>query len=260
MDAAVSEWLNLIFRWAHVVAGVTWIGLLYFFNWINGSVVASLDAETKKKVIPELMPRTLFWFRWGAAYTWMTGVLLLGIVYYMGGILVDPNVMDISVGAATGIAFAILFFGWPIYDLMWKALATKETMGVAISFVLVLAVSYGLHQIFSARAAFIHLGALFGTLMAGNVWMKIWPAQRKIIKAIAEGNAPEASWGAVAKIRSKHNTSMSVPLIFMMISNHFPGVYGHAMNWILLSAFVAVGWMLVMRAYKIGHGESPKFY
>jgi len=261
MDAAVSEWLNLIFRWMHVVAGVTWIGLLYYFNWINGHVVGALDAETKQKVIPELLPRTLYWFRWGAAYTFISGLLLLGIVYYMGGVLVDPQVMDISVGAATGIGLGTLVVAWVVYDMMWKSpLGKNEPVAATISFLLAVGLAFGLSMVFTPRAAFIHVGATFGTLMAANVWMRIWPNQRRIITATKDGTKPEAAWGDMAKLRSKHNTYMSAPLIFIMLSNHFPGVFGAPMSWAILGGFILVAWGLVKFAYKKGGSEAPKFY
>src|SRR5947209_11353459 len=122
MDSNVTEWLNLIFRWIHVLAGVMWIGHLWFFNFVNGQVAKTYDADSKKKVVPELMPRALYWFRWGAAYTFITGVLLLGLVYYMGGALVPQESPKIDVGAGTGIGLALLVVGFLIYDVLWKAM------------------------------------------------------------------------------------------------------------------------------------------
>src|SRR5690349_2940733 len=158
MDATVSEWLNLVFRWIHVVAGVMWIGHLWYFNFVNAQVAKTYDGEAKKKVIPEVMPRALYWFRWGAAYTWITGFLLLGIVYYMGGTMVDG--MDQSgKGLATGVGIAGLLVGWAIYDFLWKAMAKSEMAGIAICFVLITATAFGLNMIMSGRAVFIHIGA-----------------------------------------------------------------------------------------------------
>ncbi|MEZ4270310.1 MAG: urate hydroxylase PuuD [Myxococcota bacterium] len=259
MDPTISEWLNLIFRWVHVVAGIMWIGLLYFFNFINGHVAATFDADAKKKVVPELMPRTLYWFRWGAAYTWITGVLLLGIVYYMGGIMVDAD-STMSVGAATGIGLGLLVVAWAIYDTLWKAMAKNEMAAVIISYALTVGVAFALTNLFSGRAAYIHVGAMFGTLMAGNVWMRIWPAQRRIIAATKAGTAPDANDGAIAKLRSKHNTYMSVPLVFMMLSNHFPSTFGSTMNWVILAVMIAAGWAATKFLYNKGGSEAPKFF
>src|SRR5689334_2394761 len=185
--------LEAIFRWLHVFAGITWIGHLYFFNWVNGPFQGKLDGPTKKIVNPELMPRALYWFRWGAAYTWITGILLLGLVYYMGGIMFSPGEtpMNVGDGARIGISVGTLVVGFVVYDVLWKAMEKKETVGVAISFVLLAGVTFGLSQVFSGRALFIHIGGLFGTLMAANVWMRIWPAQRKIISATKAGTAPD---------------------------------------------------------------------
>src|SRR5690348_15195229 len=194
-----------------------WIGHLWFFNFVNGQVAKTYDAESKKKVVPELMPRALYWFRWGAAYTWITGILLLGLVYYMGGTMFaqGETPIDLGNGARTGISLGLLVVGFLIYDVLWKAMAKNETAGVAVSFVLLAGVTYGLSMIFSGRAVFIHIGGLFGTMMAANVWMRIWPAQRKIISAIKAGTAPDAALVATAGLRSKQNTYMSVPLVFM---------------------------------------------
>src|SRR5215218_494890 len=140
MDTNVSTWLNLIFRWIHIAAGIAWIGHLYFFNFVNAQLVKTYDAESKKKVVPELMPRALYWFRWGAAYTWITGVLLLVFVYYIGaktsGNLVPLERIEggMSVGVGHGLSVGLLLVGWVIYDVLWKALEKKETVGVAVSF------------------------------------------------------------------------------------------------------------------------------
>jgi uncharacterized membrane protein len=257
-----GEWLQALFRWIHVVAGVLWIGLLYFFNWINGPVGAALDAETKQKVLPELLPRTLYYFRWGAAFTWITGILLLGLVYYMNkGLMAE----DAAVQSSAIMYSAIAFLGGAIiYDLLWKSpLAANQSLGVAVSFVLLCGVMYGLNSMgVSPRALYIHVGALLGTAMAMNVWMRIWPAQRKIIAAIKAGEAPDGDLKALAGLRSKHNTYMSVPLIFIMVSNHYPGIYGFGgdQGWIVLAAIIAVGWVVTNMIYKQSKTEKVAAY
>src|SRR5688572_15359272 len=149
--------LEAIFRWLHVFAGIIWIGHLYFFNWVNGPLQAKLDGPTKKALVPELMPRALYWFRWGAAYTWVTGFVLLAIVYYMGGVLVRDDA-GLPNGAGHGISVGILVIGWVVYDLLWKSgLAKNEKAGAAVSFVLT-AAAFGLSQVFVGRAVFIHIG------------------------------------------------------------------------------------------------------
>src|SRR5947209_4813729 len=176
MDPTVSEWLNLAFRWIHVLAGVMWIGHLWFFNFVNAQLAKTYDADSKKKVLPELMPRALYWFRWGAAYTWISGFLLFGIVYPMGGALGSK----LGMGGGTGAIVAAWIVGFGIYDMLWKQLK-DEKVGAAVSFVLFVAMAFGLSRVIEGRALFIALGGLFGTIMAANVWMRIWPNQRKII-------------------------------------------------------------------------------
>ncbi|HKQ97586.1 MAG TPA: urate hydroxylase PuuD [Candidatus Polarisedimenticolia bacterium] len=246
----MNEWLNLIFRWVHVVAGVMWIGHLYFFNFVNAQLAKTYDADSKRKVIPELMPRALYWFRMGAAFTWITGFLLLGMVYYMGGALLDAtSTMSTGVGAAIGTVS--LFVGFLLYDQVWKSpLAKQANVAAVVSLVLLAAMSWGLSRVFSTRAVFIHLGAILGTIMMGNVWMRIWPSQRKIIAAIKGGQAPDAAIVALAGLRSRHNTFMSVPLIFFMVSNHYPTVYAMPFAWLVAIAFVVVGFAGTIWLYK----------
>lgn len=250
---SVLPWFEALFRWVHVVAGVLWIGLLYFFNWINGNVAAQLDGDTKQKVLPELLPRTLYFFRWGAAYTWITGVLLLLMVYYM-----SSGSGYFGKEANIHIAFAIVLVGAGIYDVLWTAMQGKKTPALVISVILLLALMSVMDNVLGMgpRALYIHVGALFGTCMAMNVWMRIWPAQRKIITAIKAGDAPEPGWGALAGLRSKHNTYMSVPLIYIMIAVHhhpqaqFLKCGDLDCSWLFLAALTLVSWCCVYWIYK----------
>ena len=250
------EGLEAIFRWLHVFAGIIWIGHLYFFNWVNGPLQAMLDGPTKKLVVPELMPRALYWFRWGAAYTWITGVLLLGLVYYMGQ-------QTLATGAAWSagpiIMIAVTFLAVFIYDALWKSgLASNVRAGVIVSFVLLsiiveLFVYFG-H--FSYRGTLIHTGTLFGTTMAFNVWFRIWPSQQKIIRAVKNGEAPDANLVKLAGLRSRHNTYMSVPLVWTMIGQHTTYFAGGNLGipnnyyWVFLLIIIAVGWHIVFHCYK----------
>jgi uncharacterized membrane protein len=275
MPQEVNDWLHLIFRWLHIVAGVMWIGHLWFFNFVNSQLVKSYDADSKKKVIPELMPRALYWFRWGAAYTWLTGFLMLGLLYYMGGNLVDTAANG---PAAKGLTLGLILVGFFIYDALWK-MVKNEMVGGIISFLLLFGTAVGLGRFCSARAVLLFMGAIMGTIMAMNVWMRIWPAQKKIIGGIKGGPAPDASVGAMAGLRSKHNTYMSVPLIFFMASNHFVGAGGnvlptigsntdlmHDMAGPVCAGFILVGWGIAKLMYlkaaqpvtkSIGSGEPP---
>jgi len=232
------EALQGIFRWVHVVAGITWIGLLYFFNFVNSAFAPTMDGETKKKVVPELMPRALYWFRWGAAYTWITGVLLVLLVFYHGDIMFD------DLGASwTPVAIgmvAVSFVGVFVYDLLAKTVMKPINVafwgGLALT-----AVVLFLYQFagFGFRAMAIHLGALFGTNMAFNVWFRIWPAQQRIITATKNGEAPNGDDVALAGLRSRHNTYMSVPLVFLMLNAHMTWLPGGPMGLVVI---VFLGW------------------
>jgi uncharacterized membrane protein len=233
-------------RWIHVVAGILWIGLLYFFNWVNSAVVPTLDAESKKKVLPELLPRTLFWFRWGAAYTWISGALLLGMVFYMNkAVWADPT--DYSYGAFPIIAIVLTFLGVYIYDILYKTVLKNADVGFVVMLLLSTGALYffSMFAKFGTRGTMIHLGATFGSAMAFNVWYRIWPAQQKIIRAIKNGEAPDGKLAALAGSRSKHNTSMSVPLVFAMLNTH--------MIWATepwhMSVVILVGWLVVRMLY-----------
>ena len=251
-----SDFLNSLFRWIHILAGITWIGMLYFFNWVNGPFAATLDGDTKKKVVPELMPRALYFFRWGAAWTWVTGVLLLGIVFYSGGIMFDP---PWGFGRRAVVMIAVVFLAPFLYDFLHKSALGKDpkTFG-AVAFVLAAAVVALMAKAagFSYRALNIHLGAMLGTIMAFNVWFRIWPNQQKIITAVKEGTAPDAALVAQAGARSRHNTYMSVPLLWAMINQHttafsggnfgIPGEYAFVVPLLV----VLVGWHVVWHLYK----------
>jgi uncharacterized membrane protein len=256
MDPNVNAWLDMLFRWIHVVAGIAWIGHLYFFNFVNSQVAKTYDADSKRKVVPELMPRALYWFRWGAAWTWVSGFLLAGLVYYMSPNLLPPD-STMGTGAGTGLSLLLIVVVFFVYDALWKAMAAKEQAGVIVSSILTAALAWGMSCIFAPRAVFIHLGMLFGTIMAMNVWMRIWPSQKKIIAAIKSGTAPDAAAVALAGLRSKQNTYMSVPLVLTMVSNHYPTVYGSTNSWVILLVLVAAGWGLVKWLYGKSAGPAP---
>jgi uncharacterized membrane protein len=251
----INACLELLFRWIHVVAGIAWIGHLYFFNFVNSQVAKTYDADSKKKVIPELMPRALYWFRWGAAYTWVTGFLLAGMVYYMSPNLLPPE--STMGGGGVGLSLLLIVAVFFVYDALWKAMAKNEQGGVIVSFVLVAVLLWGLSRVFAPRAVYIHLGMLFGTIMAMNVWMRIWPAQKKIIAAVKAGTAPDAALAGMAGLRSKHNTYMSVPLVLSMVSNHYPTVYGSPYGWVILLVLVAAGWGLTKLLYLNAARPAP---
>jgi uncharacterized membrane protein len=242
-------WLEAAFRWVHVVAGILWIGHLYFFNFVNAQVAKTYDADSRKKVVPELMPRALFWFRWGAVFTWVTGFLLAGMIYYsLDNLVVRSEDPVVSHGAGVGIAIALLVLVFFVYEAVWKVAGKNESAGVVALFVVFVVVILLLAHVFTGRAVFIHTGMAFGTIMAMNVWMRIWPAQRKIIQGVKGiAPAPDPSVAAMATLRSKHNTYMSVPLVFMMLNAH--ATWAASYDW-ALPVVVLVGWAFTFWMYK----------
>jgi len=253
-----AEHGQLSFRWLHLIAGVLWIGVLWFFNWINGAFVGTLDGETKKKVVPELMPRALFWFRWGAAWTWITGVCLMFVMYYIGGKgHFFSNLSEMAgeepTPAQWGIPFASLFVGFIVYDLIFKTVGkANHLVGVLLWGGIAIAFGYVCNQMLdmSARASYIHVGALFGTSMAANVWMRIWPAQKRIITATKNGEAPDPADPALAGLRSKHNTYMSVPLLLFMVAVDQGPIIGVEQPVIWIAVTLVVGFLMTFAIYK----------
>jgi uncharacterized membrane protein len=236
----LSQVLESVFRWIHIVAGIIWIGLLYFFNWVNAPFSATMDAATRQKVVPELMPRALFWFRWGALWTWVTGVLLLLLVFWHGGVMFEAGR---GWGGGSIAMVLVAFLAVLAYDALAKSGAAKDLRVLAgIGFVLIAVIVLAFIGIggFSYRAYVIHTGAMFGTIMAFNVWMRIWPSQRQIITATKQGTAPDAALVALAGARSRHNTYLSVPLIWMMINSHTAVPFASSVVWLLLA--ILLGW------------------
>ncbi len=263
MNPNISEWLNLIVRWVHVFAGILWVGTTYYFTWLDGRLAEEEKAATperpkaqvwmvhsggfylvEKQKVPEMLPRRLHWFRWEAAITWFSGMLLLGIVYHLGGLMVDDTVANISVRMGIRIGLGAIVAGWIAYDLLWLSpLGRSEAAGAAVSYLLLVGAAFGLSRVLSGRAAYMHVGALMGTIMAANVWLRILPAQRQMIAVAREGQKPDLTLAARAKQRSKHNTYMAVPVVFIMVSSHFPtATYGHEYNWAVLAVLILLGW------------------
>jgi uncharacterized membrane protein len=256
MNPEVNNVIQLVLRWGHVVAGITWIGHLYFFNFVNAHFAKVLDGPTKKITVPELMPRALFWFRWGAAWTWITGLLLGGLVYYHTKLAFeDPLDPNNNPWLWLAIVIVIVAVGFVVYNAVMKAV---KNVIVANTIVLILlaAVYLFLEYVgkFGGRSLYIHTGLILGTIMAANVWMVIWPYQRKIITATKEGTAPDAALVAQAGLRSRHNTYMSVPLVFTMISNHYPTMYGQQYRDLCLVGIFVIGFAFVRFLY----GKSAK--
>src|SRR6266478_142738 len=259
MSSSIREWLNLSLRWFHVFAGIMWVGQTYYFTWLDGQfgklekqVDASAAASkvwmvhsggfytVEKQKSLGVAPEQLRWFRWEALVTWLAGVVLLVLVYYLGDGLIDPDVADISKQAGIAIGAGSVVAGWIVYDLAVRSpLGKSQAAFVGFGLVMTAVAAWGLTHVFSGRAAFIHVGAMFGTIMTANVWFRILPAQRKMIAAAAAGETFDSALGAQAKLRSKHNTFMAVSVVFLMISNHFPvATYGNRYGWEILTALV----------------------
>jgi len=262
MSAAVSEWSNLILRWIHVLAGIFWIGQTYYFTKLEGRMALDEEAAqmsgrlpqvwlvhsgsfsvVEKQASPKAVPEKFYWFRWEALITWISGFLLLGLLYYSGGLMLDDSVSNIGMGSAIAIGLGTLIVGFSVYEGIWMSpLGRTPVLAATICYLLVVALAYGLTHLISGRAAYIHIGALFGTIMAANVWMGILPATRRMLESIREGKPIDAKLAERAKNRTIHNTYMTVPLIFLMISNHFPtATYGTSYNWEILSVLVLAG-------------------
>jgi len=271
MPPEAMEWISLILRWTHVLAGIYWIGQTYYFTKLEGRM--ALDEElakhagrlpqvwlvhsgsfslVEKQSSPKAIPAKFYWFRWEALVTWVSGFLLLGLLYYSGGLLLDDSVSSIGIGAGTAIGLGTLFLGFAVYEGIYRSpLARVPVVAGTVCYLLVVAVAYGLTHLISGRAAYIHVGALFGTIMAANVWMGILPATRKMLVCIREGRPIDPKVSERAKGRTIHNTYMTVPLIFLMISNHFPtATYGSSYNWVVLSALILVGGISAKFIYK----------
>lgn len=270
MQAEILDWLNLLLRWAHIVIGIGWIGSSFYFVWLDGNLDKSpkpgVEGEIwmvhsggfyrteKILVAPTELPRHLHWFRWEAAFTWITGMILLVVVYYLGStaFLIDPAIADLDRDTVASIMILGLVGAWLAYDLFWiTPFAEKD--GRAAGFVscfAAIAIAWGLTQLLPGRAAFIHAGALFGTIMVANVWVRIIPAQRALVAASKTGAKPDPALAHRAKQRSMHNSYLTLPVIFIMISNHYPMIHGHPWNWALLLGLSLIGagmrlWMIV---------------
>ena len=262
MSSFIREWLNLAVRWFHVFAGILWVGQTYSFTWLDGQFhkaerqLANEKPPTvwmvhsggfytvNKQKSLAVAPEQVHWFRWEALFTWLSGLVLLVLVYYSSAGLVDPDIANISQARAILIGVTVLIAGWVLYDLAVRSpLGKSEAAFAVLAFVVTAGVAWGLLHLFSARAAYLHVGALFGTIMTINVWMRILPAQRRMITAAATGAAFDAALSAQAKLRSKHNTFMAVPTVFLMISSHFPvATYGNRNSWEILLTLILVGW------------------
>lgn len=264
MPSVVQEWLNLLVRWLHVIAGIMWIGDSFLFMWLDshlsppskpreGDVAGELwmthsgafyEVIKRRTLQQSEIPATLYWFKWESYSTFLTGFLLLGIVYWMGGAsyLIDRAVCNLSTAQAIGCSVGLLAAGVLLYDGLCRTpLVRNNRAFAAVGLVLIAATAYGLTHLFSGRAAFLHVGAMLGTIMASSVFLRIIPSARALLAATHAGGRPDPALGVRAKQRSVHNHYLTLPVLFMMLSNHFPSTYGSKYAWLLLTLLVVFG-------------------
>lgn len=277
MEAHWYEWANLLIRWLHITVGIAWIGASFYFNWLENhlqregqkppGVAGTLWAIhgggfyylQKYQVAPEQLPERLHWFKWEAYYTWMSGFLLLFVVYYLnaGTNLIDPSVAELSPLTASLIGIGVLILSWLMYDGLCRSpLGRRPAPLAAVGFILLVALAWGLSQIFSGRGAYIHVGAAIGTCMVANVFFVIIPGQRAMVDAMTAGREPDAARGLAGAQRSRHNNYLTLPVLFIMISNHFPGTYGSHWNWLILATLMAAS-MVIRHYFNIRHLPRP---
>jgi uncharacterized membrane protein len=272
MSDYVADWLSLGLRWLHVIAGIAWIGTSFHFVALDNHLTPPRDPADRTRGVhgevwgvhgggfyrsqkyllgPRGEPLTddLHWFKWEAYTTWLSGVGLLAVVYWWGAqtYLIDRAVWALSAPAAVAISVASLVLGWLVYDALCRLVPSERVLGALVG-VLAVAAARGYGQVFGARAAYIHVGAMIGTIMAWNVFVHIIPGQREMVAAVRAGREPDPRPGIVGKQRSVHNTYFTLPVVFVMISIHYPMTYGHRHAWAVL-AVIGVAGVLIRRFY-----------
>jgi uncharacterized membrane protein len=274
MTPHFNEWLDLAIRWLHVITGVAWIGTSFYFAWLENLLERNKDDlpegvegdlwavhgggfyHLKKfEVAPEKLPKTLHWFKWEAYFTWIFGLSLLVVVYYLNAssTMVDPRIAELGSMTAVAIGAGAIVGGWIVYDVLCRTpLLKRPTLFLAVMYGLMVAAAFGLSEVLSARAAYIHVGAMIGTMMAGNVFFVIIPGQKKMVEAVEDGREPDAADGEYASLRSRHNNYFTLPVLFIMISNHFPSTYGGEYGWAILAGISAIG-IAVRHHFNVRH-------
>ncbi|MDP8985482.1 MAG: urate hydroxylase PuuD, partial [Pseudomonadota bacterium] len=270
LGAYALDWLSLLGRWVHLITGIAWIGSSFYFVWLDNHLLAPDDSLARKgvggelwavhgggfynaqkyRVAPPALPRSLHWFYWEAYSTLLSGLFLLGILYYAQAeiYLIDPRVAALSKPLAIAISLAFIVGGWGIYDALCRsALARRPAWLAAVLTLLFAAAAYALCHLFSGRGAFIQFGAMLGATMVANVFFVIIPGQREMVRAKQQGRDPDPQAGLRGKLRSVHNTYFTLPVLFTMISNHYPMTFGARYNWLVLIAMGAAG--LSIRVY-----------
>jgi uncharacterized membrane protein len=263
LDAYLTDWLNLLFRWLHVIAGIAWIGTSFYFVFLDNALERPSepgDAEKgvtgelwavhgggfyhvqKHQVSPARLPEPLHWFKWEAYTTWLSGFALLVVLYYLNAeiYLIDPSVADLSVAAAVGASLTGLVLAWVVYDALCRIVSNELVVGAAIVGLTALA-AWGAGELFSGRGAFIQVGAMLGTIMAANVLFVIIPAHWELVRAKQQQRPPRVERGLEAKRRSVHNNYLTLPVVLTMIANHFPFLYARQRAWLVLLALMLIG-------------------
>jgi len=257
----ILDWLDLIVRWIHIIVGIAWIGTSFYFNWLDSRLDREIDNKNidgelwsvhsggfyhinKLKGPPKKFPKELHWFKWEAYTTWISGFALLIIIYYLNAesIMIDKNVNDIKPFTAIIISLSFLTASWLIYDYLCKSnLINNTILFSTICLIIAIIISYILTKIYGSRAAYIHVGASLGTIMAANVFRVIIPSQKNMVDAALANKEPDLQKGLSAKNRSIHNNYLTLPVLFIMISSHFPFTYGHKYNWLILAVISLIG-------------------
>jgi uncharacterized membrane protein len=256
-----TDWLNLLTRWLHVIAGIVWIGSSFYFIALDNHLRPPRTAEKgvggesweihgggfyrihKYTVAPEELPEPLHWFKWEAYTTWLSGFALLVILYYFHAdtYLIDKSVADLSVWEAIAISIGLLAVAWLVYDGLCRVLGTHPLLLATTLLALLTLAAWGISHLFSGRATYIQIGAMIGTMMVGNVFFVIIPAHRELVRAKQEGREPDPAANARGKLRSVHNNYLTLPVVFTMLSNHFPFTYGHSYSWLILMVLLVIG-------------------
>ncbi|HXC54156.1 MAG TPA: urate hydroxylase PuuD [Rhizomicrobium sp.] len=277
MDVDVVPWLELALRWLHVITGIAWIGASFYFVWLDGHirkaeggnplVAGELWAvhgggfyhNQKYLVAPAQLPPELHWFKYEAYFTWISGFALLAVIYYLGAnvFLIDKAKLALSPPEAIAISLAFLAGGWLVYDGLCRSPLGKDgPLFGGVWFLVLVGAAYALTHIFSDRAAFLHVGAIVGTAMVANVFFVIIPNQKKVVASMLAGETPDARLGLQAKQRSLHNNYMTLPVVLMMISNHYPMLFASKIAWLLLAALSLSG-IMIRHVFNLRHkGET----
>lgn len=277
MEAYIVDWLNLLVRWLHLIAGIAWIGASFYFVMLDNSLRPPVKPEdVKRGAFGELwavhgggfycsqkfltgpkgepLSEHLHWSKWEAYTTWLSGIGLLALIYWYGAssYLIDKSVLALSSGPAIAISIAFLAGGWLVYDTLCRVLAKQENLLAILVLLLVIAASYALYHVFSARAAYVHIGAMMGTMMVANVFFHIIPGQKRMVADIRAGREPDPTPGIIGKQRSVHNTYFTLPVLFIMISNHYPMTYSHPYGWAVLAVIMLAG-VLIRQFFVLRH-------